>query len=227
MFLVLLLVLGWRGGLLSGSSREVVGVDVGCRMVSRSPAVGIVLDLLSQLSRSLSSTNGVFSSILFGDSASFIELHVGNVTVMINLGVNLLLIVDVSIWSSEDKDGAKESQAPEWKVLDQEIGKERGNKGSNSCEKVFNKHDPLEFDDDKVQEIVDLFKNAFQVLPGDRVIASRPHLANNSLVSKRFAGILQSSNRSEQQISCLENISHDIDETEGKDSTEKRGENNT
>lgn len=106
----------------------------------------------------------------------------------------------------------KESKAPEWKVFDQEIAKEWSNKGlekcllalanppevyktySNGCEQILNKDNSLEFDDDKVEEIVNLLKNALQILPWDGVVASGSHLTNNSLVSHRLASIFQCSN---------------------------------
>lgn len=171
-----------------------MGVEFGPGLFTRNPEAGVALDLLRQLRSGLSSSVGVLPGILLSDTTSFVQLHVCNVAVVVNLGVNLLLVVDIDVWPSEGENGTKEGQAPEWEVLDQEIAEEGCDEGSNSCEEILDERNPLELDNDEVQEVMDLFKDAFDVFPGDGIVSPRPHLAHYSLVSEVFSSVLQRSN---------------------------------
>lgn len=101
-----LLIRRWRDRLLSRGIREVIWVKIGPGLFTRSPAVGVALNLLRQLRGSLSSSNGILSGILLSDATSLVQLHICNVTVVVDLSVNLLLVVDVDVWSSEGENGA-------------------------------------------------------------------------------------------------------------------------
>lgn len=73
-------------------------------VITRGPAVGVILNLLCQLRSSLPGSVGILSSILFSDPASFVQLGIRNFTVVVDQGVNLLLVIDIDIWASENGD---------------------------------------------------------------------------------------------------------------------------
>lgn len=177
------MILKWRDGLLGRGIGEILWVEVWPGLFTRNPAVGVVLNPLRQLRGRLFSSVGILSGVLLCDTTSFVQLHIYDLTVVVDLCVDLFLIVDVDVWASEGENGAKEGQAPKWKVLDQEVAEEGGDKSSNSGEEVLDEHNSLEFDDDEVQEIMDFLKNAFNVFPWDGIVSPGPHLANYSFVS--------------------------------------------
>lgn len=54
---------------------------------------------------------------------------------------------------------------------------------SKSCDNVFDEYDPLKFNNDEVQEIVDFLENTFNRLSRYGMIASRSHLTDNTFIS--------------------------------------------
>lgn len=71
---------------------------------------------------------------------------------------------------------------------------------------------------------MELLKDALNVLAGDGVITAGTHAADKTTVSKGLSGGLKCSNSSEENVSSLEDITHDIHETERKDGGQKTTE---
>jgi len=180
-------------------------------------AVGVGLDLLSELGSSSTSTVGSLSGVTLSLTAGLGKLRVDNVAVLVDLSINGLLVVQVEVRAGEGNDGGKKGQAPEGKILDKEITDEGGSKGTTGSEDVLDIDDALEFNDNKVQEIVKLLKDRLDVLAGNGVVAARTHARDQSTVSKGLASSLKSSHSSKEDIGRLEDVTHNVNETESQD----------
>ena len=74
------------------------------------------------------------------------------------VGVNELLVVDVDQRAKVGQRGSDEGQAPEGDDLDQPVGEEGGGAGRDGDVDVLGEEDPLEFDDEEVDELFDIFE---------------------------------------------------------------------
>ena len=106
------------------------------------------------------------------------------------VGVDELLVVDVDQRAKVGQRGSDEGQAPEGDDLDQPVGEEGGGAGGDGDVDVLGEEDPLEFDDEEVDELFNVFERGFQGLPGDGVVAFGAEGRGKALGEGQLAGHL-------------------------------------
>ena len=87
------------------------------------------------------------------------------------VGVDDLLVVDVDERAQVGQRGSDERQTPEGDDLDQPVGEEGSGAGGYGDGDVLGEEDTLEFDDEEVDELFDIFERGFKGLPRDGVVA--------------------------------------------------------
>lgn len=143
--------------------------------------------------------------LLADDLLGLSSLLVGKACGAVNLFIDKLLVGLVDEWCKENGRGTDESQTPEWNNLDEVVA----NKGSNEdlfilagpkfeCyqntyssrnQHVLNKDNSLRFDDEKVDQLVNITNNSVQCILRNGKVLSWAELrsqasAKNSLTSK-------------------------------------------
>ena len=91
-----------------------------------------------------------------------------------NMSIDRLLVVDVDERTKEDVRDTNECEAPQGHDFDQPVR----HKGSQECYysvcNVFGEQDSLKFDDEEVDQLLDIFKESFESLARYRVVALGP-----------------------------------------------------
>ena len=75
--------------------------------------------------------------------------------------VDELLVGGVEEGTDVDGGGADEAEAPEGDDFDEVVGEEGGDAGEGGVGYVFGEDDALEFDDEEVDELFDIFEGGF------------------------------------------------------------------
>lgn len=177
-------------GLLLGRVREILGAQSGSgtwtggwgrgsggfashlRRLGTSPGrANVFLSLGGVVSSILLHARRGTVGVVVGHILHLTCLGVDNLRSVGQVGVDELLIVDVGQRAKVGQRSSDEGQAPEWDNLDQPVGEEGSGAGSYGDCNILGEEDPLEFDDEEVDELFKIFKRGFKRLPRDGVVA--------------------------------------------------------
>jgi len=166
---------------------------------------------------------GVFSSVLGGDTLRLLNLLVDSIGGTLNVGVNGILILEIDERESEEADVGNKNKGPKRKKFDEEVADQRKSKRCNGIAKVLHKKNALEFQDDKVEEIVSLGEQDLKVLTGNNVIFLGSELGHETGSRNGASGPFHQGNDCKSNVQSLERVTEDIDEVTEEDETKGTG----
>jgi len=90
------------------------------------------------------------------------RLGLDDVSGMVDVFIDEVLVLNIDKWAKEGNDSSKKSKTPEWKQLDEEVGDEGAQKGTDCHPDILNEYNALEFNDDKVDQLLDVLSETFK-----------------------------------------------------------------
>ena len=131
-------------------------------------------------------------------------LRIDNVGCVLEMVVDDLLVAGVDEWAKVDEGDGNEGKSPDWSEFDQPVRDKRCNKGGNSMSWLFGKQNSLELDDEKVNELLDIFQGCFEGLSWNGVVLPWSEGGCQSLGQDHLAAEFCSCSASEYDIEHLE-----------------------
>lgn len=129
-------------------------------------------------------------------------LLVDDITGVAKVLVNDPLVLDVDEGKEVDKRGGDQSKAPGWDNLDKKVSEESGSEGGNSGVDVLSKDYSLEFNDEEVDQLLEVVGESVESLTADGVVLARAEVGSKASVKDKLAGNLSSSSDCEWLDLC-------------------------
>lgn len=145
--------------------------------------------------------------MLGGEVLDLVGLLANDVTSVLKVGVNDILVLDVDEGSEIDGACEEQSEAPKGKPLDENVRGEEGEKGldivskrsrlgrgndtyTNRCPDVLGEDDALELNHKEVDELLKVVEEALERLLGDGQVFARSHPGSQAISKQRFSSNL-------------------------------------
>ena len=256
------LILSFHNGhgdrnVLLGSDREILVLVL--RLLGNGREIKLLLlgRVASGLDQGLS-LGSVVTHVLLGDLGSLLRVPLNhgaelrglrreNLTGLVELLVDELLVGDVDEGHEKDDSGCEQGETPVGHNLDKVVGDESSHGGlsfvssspgqsspelgSRSCGRthssrdrdVLSKQDALRLDNEKVDELSGITNQIVQCLPGDSVVLPRAELGRKAIVQKSLARDLGRDGDGEDHPGELEAISEQVEVSNREDERDDRG----
>jgi len=151
------------------------------------------------------------ASLLGCDITELAGLLVDDVTGVVEVVVDELLVLEVDQRSKVDDGGENKSNSPGWGELDEEVCEESGSEClkmsewfvcakvasvtyTNGSVNVLGKDNTLDLDDKEVDKLLGILNRGLEGLARNSVVLARAHLRSNTAVKDELASSLGSGN---------------------------------